>query len=129
MEEEEGCSPMGNFEIPLEVARKATVADGEAKIASNGHIRKECTSPKGYKKEVEVLKELRVEEEEKEKMSDSERASSNAPQKVHFRPSQVKDRQEEFGPKAPSSPNGSSKMRKDIVDNNCLSVRRTNLET
>ncbi|GLU06862.1 hypothetical protein SLE2022_238510 [Rubroshorea leprosula] len=79
MEEEEGCSPVGTFEIPLEVARKAIVTDGEAKIADSGHIRKECTSPKGYKKEVEVLKELRVKEEEKEKMSDSERASNNAP--------------------------------------------------
>ncbi|GKV32435.1 hypothetical protein SLEP1_g41044 [Rubroshorea leprosula] len=84
---EEGCSPVGNFEIPLEVARKATVTngtDGEVEIASNRHIRKECTNPKGYKKEVEVLKELRVEEEEKETMSDFERASSNKPQKVHF---------------------------------------------
>ncbi|GLT48261.1 hypothetical protein SLA2020_218960 [Shorea laevis] len=75
--EEEGGSPAGHFEKLMEEASEAKMTDGtigevettgEAETAGNYQTRKQYTSLEGYTKEVKVLRELRDEEEEKEKV-------------------------------------------------------------
>ncbi|GLU03247.1 hypothetical protein SLE2022_204550 [Rubroshorea leprosula] len=131
--EEEGCTPTGNFESPLGEARKAKVidgtdgeaeSDGEAKTAGSRHTRKEYNSSNGYTEEVEFPREQTTYEAKKEKQSDAERARSKAPHRAHFGLSQVDDRQEENGPINQSSPNESSNMKRDSVDNTCLNGRK-----
>ncbi|GKV41394.1 hypothetical protein SLEP1_g48936 [Rubroshorea leprosula] len=73
--EEGGCTPAGNFESPLEEARKAKVidgtdgeagSDGEAKTAGSCHTRKEYSCSNGYIEEVESPREQSTNEEKKD---------------------------------------------------------------
>ncbi|GLT29949.1 hypothetical protein SLA2020_047780 [Shorea laevis] len=133
---DEVCLQAGEFEMPMEEARKTAGTDGtdgEAEIVANSitdskegtagsrQLTKEGPSPEGYTKEVEVSREQRENEVEREKMFATDSASNNANQMAHFGPFQERAEHEETNGLGFNSfsPNGPAIGSMDTVDNDC----------